>query len=122
MDDENVLLLFSTMDFQLIVHVTNQIIAVPAVASIKTKDEIRFWHVWRAIDDVVFAVGCWLHLRIVSCCVFSIIYCSFGFVPRRFEIVGDRSLFRCNIIPIGSVIVVLYVQCVYTYVRSTVRT
>ena len=39
------------IDFQLIAHVTNQIVAVPAVASVKIGNEIRFWYVWGAIHS-----------------------------------------------------------------------
>ena len=64
------------IDFQLIAHVTNQIVAVLAVASVKIGNEIIFWHVLGAIDDIVLmvdvaAVSCmYLHLWFVSFCLF----------------------------------------------------
>ena len=51
------------IDFQLIAHVTNQIVAVLAVASVKIGNEIRFWHVLGAIDDIVLMVD----VAAVSC-------------------------------------------------------
>ena len=67
------------IDFQLIAHVTNQIVAVPEVASVKIGNEIRFWHVWGAIHDIVLmvdvaAVSCILYLWFVSFLLFVLFF------------------------------------------------
>ena len=105
------LILFSirTIDFYLIAHVPNQIIAVPAVASVLIGSEIRFWCVWTAMDDIVTidVDSCWLHLHLnlrfvslVALLRLIFIFCSFGFVPRRLLVVGPFNNYYPH--PVGS--------------------